>query len=122
MSRRSYGEFSASVLGLKGRQICVDSPIAEPLGAVLILQEGARGEVSSRLPSRRVGEAGSQTARAFRPQSRVRTMARPTKSRRRVLRRRGEEGASLVEFAIVVPVFALLLFAMIDFGLVFQSY
>jgi Flp pilus assembly protein TadG len=49
-------------------------------------------------------------------------MARPTKSRRRVLRRRGEEGASLVEFAIVVPVFALLLFAMIDFGLVFQSY
>jgi Flp pilus assembly protein TadG len=35
--------------------------------------------------------------------------------------RRGEDGASMVEFAIVLPVFALLLFAMIDFGLAFQS-
>ena len=28
----------------------------------------------------------------------------------------------MVEFAVVLPIFALLLFAMIDFGLVFQSY
>ena len=49
-------------------------------------------------------------------------MTRPTKACRRGLRRRGEDGASLVEFAIVVPIFALLLFAMIDFGLAFQSF
>ena len=36
--------------------------------------------------------------------------------------RRDEQGASLVEFALVLPIFALLLFAMIDFGLVFQSF
>ncbi len=35
---------------------------------------------------------------------------------------RGEDGASLVEFALVLPVFALLLFAMIDFGLVFGGF
>jgi hypothetical protein len=34
----------------------------------------------------------------------------------------GEEGASLVEFAIVLPLFALLLFALIDFGLAFGGF
>lgn len=36
--------------------------------------------------------------------------------------RRDERGASLVEFALVLPVFALLLFGLIDFGLIFGSY
>jgi Flp pilus assembly protein TadG len=36
--------------------------------------------------------------------------------------RRDESGASLVEFALVLPVFALLLFGLIDFGLIFGSY
>jgi Flp pilus assembly protein TadG len=36
--------------------------------------------------------------------------------------RRGEEGASLVEFALVLPLFALLLFGMIDFGIIFGGY
>ena len=35
---------------------------------------------------------------------------------------RGEEGASLVEFALVLPIFALLLFSLIDFGLVFGGF
>jgi Flp pilus assembly protein TadG len=37
-------------------------------------------------------------------------------------RRREEAGASLVEFAIVLPVFALMLFAMIQFGLGFAGW
>jgi Flp pilus assembly protein TadG len=35
---------------------------------------------------------------------------------------RDEKGASLVEFALILPVFALLLFAIVDFGLVFGGY
>src|SRR5579862_1240918 len=35
---------------------------------------------------------------------------------------RDERGASLVEFALILPIFALLLFSMIDFGLIFQSF
>jgi Flp pilus assembly pilin Flp len=35
---------------------------------------------------------------------------------------RGEEGASLVEFALILPIVVLLLFGLIDFGLVFGSY
>jgi Flp pilus assembly protein TadG len=34
---------------------------------------------------------------------------------------RDESGASLIEFALVLPIFALMLFAMIDLGLSFQS-
>lgn len=49
-------------------------------------------------------------------------MAKPMPARRWVPQRKDERGASLVEFAIVLPVFALLLFAMIDFGLAFQSF
>ncbi len=37
-------------------------------------------------------------------------------------RLRGEGGASLVEFALVLPIFAIFLFGLIDFGLVFGSY
>lgn len=37
-------------------------------------------------------------------------------------RHRGETGAALVEFALVFPIFALLLFAMIQFGLVFTGW
>jgi len=36
--------------------------------------------------------------------------------------RDGERGASLVEFALILPVFALLLFGLIDFGMVFGGY
>lgn len=38
------------------------------------------------------------------------------------IQRDDERGASLVEFALVVPVFVLLLFALIDFGLVFGGF
>ena len=36
--------------------------------------------------------------------------------------RREEEGATLVEFAIILPVFALMLFGMIQFGLAFAGW
>lgn len=35
---------------------------------------------------------------------------------------RNESGATIVEFALIIPIFALLLFATIDFGLVFGGY
>jgi Flp pilus assembly protein TadG len=39
------------------------------------------------------------------------------------MRRSGDErGTSTVEFALILPVFALLLFAMVDFGMVFTGY
>lgn len=42
---------------------------------------------------------------------------------RRWLRRgRDNRGASLVEFALILPVFSLLLFGLIDFGMVFGGY
>ncbi|HXW80588.1 MAG TPA: TadE/TadG family type IV pilus assembly protein [Acidimicrobiales bacterium] len=37
-------------------------------------------------------------------------------------RRRDESGAALVEFALILPVFALMLFAMIQFGLAFAGW
>jgi Flp pilus assembly protein TadG len=42
--------------------------------------------------------------------------------RPRPLRGRGDTGATLVEFALIIPLFALLLFATIDFGLAFGGY
>src|SRR5579863_7051252 len=36
--------------------------------------------------------------------------------------RSDEKGASLVEFVLILPIFALLLFAIVDFGLVFGGY
>ncbi|MDE3087464.1 MAG: pilus assembly protein [Acidobacteriota bacterium] len=41
---------------------------------------------------------------------------------RRRFRRRLERGASMVEFALVLPVAALFLFAIIDFGMIFGGY
>ena len=46
--------------------------------------------------------------------------ARPAVPRGRI--RRDEAGASLVEFALVLPIFALLLFGLIDFGIIFGGY
>lgn len=40
----------------------------------------------------------------------------------RFLRRRGDRAASLIEFALVLPVFALLLLGMIDFGFAYGDY
>lgn len=42
--------------------------------------------------------------------------------RQRYRVRRGERGSSLVEFAVILPIFALMLFGMIDFGMVFGGY
>ena len=44
------------------------------------------------------------------------------RSSRPYRRRRVEAGASLVEFAIILPVFALMLFGMIQFGLAFAGW
>lgn len=45
-------------------------------------------------------------------------------ARRMALRRnsRSDSGAALVEFAIILPIFAVMLFAMIQFGLVFAGW
>jgi len=45
-----------------------------------------------------------------------------TITRLRTRRRRGERGAALVEAAFITPVFALLIFGMIEFGLTFRDY
>lgn len=45
-----------------------------------------------------------------------------TSKRDRRRARRDERGASLVEFALILPVFSLLLFGFIDFGLVFGGF
>ena len=42
--------------------------------------------------------------------------------RQRDVRGRGERGQSLVEFALIVPIFLLLLFAIVDFGMGFHAY
>ncbi len=43
---------------------------------------------------------------------------------RRITRRRGkrESGQSLVEFALVLPIFLLVLFAIVDFGMAFHAW
>lgn len=38
------------------------------------------------------------------------------------LRRKGEKGQSLLEFAMVAPIFFLVLFAIIDFGMAFHAW
>ncbi len=45
-------------------------------------------------------------------------------SLKRTMKRRGdrEKGQSMAEFAIVVPIFLLLLFAIVDFGMGFHAY
>jgi Flp pilus assembly protein TadG len=47
---------------------------------------------------------------------------RPQLARRHVLRRRGEEGQAMVEFALVLPVLLLVLVAILKFGLTFENY
>ena len=51
-------------------------------------------------------------------------MARRVRTRRHQGRRpeRDERGTSLVEFALILPLFALMLFGMIDFGLLFGGF
>jgi Flp pilus assembly protein TadG len=43
---------------------------------------------------------------------------------RRIIRRKGKEegGQSLVEFALVLPIFLLVLFAIVDFGMAFHAW
>jgi Flp pilus assembly protein TadG len=36
--------------------------------------------------------------------------------------RKGEDGQSLVEFALVIPIFLLVLFAIVDFGMAFHAW
>lgn len=38
------------------------------------------------------------------------------------LRRKGEKGQSLLEFALVAPIFFLVLFAIVDFGMAFHAW
>jgi len=45
-----------------------------------------------------------------------------TKPNRRTIELRSEQGQSLTEFALALPVLALLLFAVIQFGIVFNNY
>ena len=45
-----------------------------------------------------------------------------TKPHRRTIDIRSEQGQSLTEFALALPVLALLLFAVIQFGIVFNNY
>ncbi len=40
----------------------------------------------------------------------------------RTLRRRGEKGQALTEFALLIPIFLILLFAIVDFGMGFHSW
>lgn len=55
------------------------------------------------------------------PASPTRTRLRGSLLRRTLLRRRSERGAALVEFAIVVPVLFLLIFGIIDFGVLYRD-
>ncbi len=40
----------------------------------------------------------------------------------RTLRKRGEKGQALAEFALLIPIFLILLFAIVDFGMGFHSW
>ena len=40
----------------------------------------------------------------------------------RTLRERGEKGQALAEFALLIPIFLILLFAIVDFGMGFHSW
>ena len=44
------------------------------------------------------------------------------RSNRRRIDLRSQKGQSLTEFALALPIFALLLFAVIQFGIVFNNY
>src|SRR2546423_6017570 len=51
--------------------------------------------------------------------SRSRKMTNPVKKRIQI---RNEQGQTMTEFALVLPVLALILFAVIQFGIVFNNY
>jgi Flp pilus assembly protein TadG len=57
------------------------------------------------------------------PSPGVLSLRRAPKGRRSASRARGDErGASLIEFALVLPLLALFLFAIVDFGMVFGGF
>lgn len=68
---------------------------------------------SSHLPVDSIVAGGGGTTAARSGGSRTSRWAR---------RHQDERGASLIEFVVVVPIFCLLLFAMIDFGFAFESF
>lgn len=50
------------------------------------------------------------------------TMARELMPARAVRRGRGERGAALVEMAIILPIFVVLIFGLLEFGITYNSY